>query len=326
MLLFVLGLAATSAILTAYAPFPKLGNLWRKYHHLQEHGEKYSLLYIGSSRVFHEFIPEQFDAELSAKGHRIRSFNFGQDGMWPPESFYMLRQILASRPPGVKWILIDLMGIKTQIEEDDTTLRALYWHDVRHTWMALRHIATVDMEGQRTFTEKANRSWHHLRLWMEQSTGLGRGYEQAEVILKLARSKKITRVQDGGFEVGGAGPLRGEMLELFNRAVQKLKTDPPEPKPIQPVLRDALEDVIAEVRAAGAEPVFVVAAGIFGTERFSDWSPVGARVLRFDNPVRFPDLYDPAQRYDPHHLDERGARAFTRRLAEAFAPLLEEKR
>jgi hypothetical protein len=322
---FLLALAGASLALTASAPFPKLGNLWRKFHHLSEHARDYSLIYVGSSRVFHEFIPEHFDAALAGRGHEIRSFNFGQDGMWPPESLYMTRKILALRPPKLRWVLIDLMGIKPAVDGNESSLRALHWHDWQHTVLAWRHIAGVDMAGQRSFAEKAGLILHHAGLWARRATGMGRGHEALETALKLQREKRPAPVLDGGFERGGDGPLRGDALELFKAEVSRLRREPAQ-RPIQPELRDALSEIAADVRAAGAEPVFIVAAGIYGSERFSDWPPPGIRVLAFDDPAKYPQLYDPERRYDPHHLDTAGAAEFTRLLAARFGELLEEKR
>jgi hypothetical protein len=319
---FLIALAGTSAALTAVAPFPKLGNLWRKYHHLREHRADYSLIYVGSSRVFHEFVPREFDAAL---GGRVKSLNFGQDGMWPPESLYMTRQILALRPPKLRWVLIDLMGIKPDLGGSEATLRSLYWHDWRHTRIALRHIAETNMEGQRTPSEKFSVGMRHAQLWAQRAMGLGHGHESLEIILKLEKNKKLPPLANGGFEVGGDGPLTGLNLKLFEREKERLLANTSR-KPIQPALRDAFNDIVAEVRAAGAEPIFIVAAGLFGAERFSDWPPPGVRVLAFDDPAKYPQLYDPADRYDPFHLDAQGASIFTKALAEEFAGVLEGKK
>ena len=323
-ILFLLALAATSSALVTFTPFPSLGNLWRKQQHIHQRGQDYSLIYIGSSRVFHEFIPKEFDAALAAKGHEIKSFNFGQDGMWPPESFYMLRHILKNKPPKLKWVLIDLMTIRGEVDGNATTKRAVYWHDLRHTWMVCRHVMDVDMEGQRSFSEKAEACWRHVTLFAQQATALGRGNEMLETKLKLRLDRRVEKVPNEGFEAGGQGPLKGRMRANFDRAVARLKTNPA-PRPIQPVLREALVDVVAEVRAAGVEPIFVVASSIYGAERYRDWPPERVTVLRFDDPKTYPDLYDPANRYDPHHLDQVGAERFTRHLADQFADVLERK-
>ena len=323
-MIFLLALAATSTVFSAFTPFPYLGNLWRKYHHLKQHADNYSLIYLGSSRVFHEFIPSQFDAELASKGHKVRSFNFGQDGMWPPESLYMTREILKLRPPNLKWVLIDLMAIKGELPGSEITKRAVYWHDFPHTIIACRHVIEIDMEGQRTFAEKLDRCWMHASLFAQRGLGLGRGFEWMETRLKLRSEKKADKVANEGHEPGGKGPLNGRMLAHFNNAVKRL-TRNRTPRVIHPVLRQALDDLIEEVRAAGAEPIFVVASSLYGAERFRDWPPERVTVLRFDDPNAYPDLYDPAHRYDPHHLDAIGAQNFTRHLAEQFADVLERK-
>jgi hypothetical protein len=142
--------------------------------------------------------------------------------------------------------------------------------------------------------------------------------------LKLRTEKKSEKVPNEGHEAGGMGPLKGPLLAHFKKNVELLKTKRV-PRPIHPVLRDALDDIVREVRAAGAEPIFVVASSLYGAERFRDWPPERVTVLRFDDPSAYPDLYDPANRYDPHHLDVIGAQNFTRRLAEQFADVIERK-
>ena len=229
-----------------------------------------------------------------------------------------------NRPPKLKWVLIDLMAIRGEIDGNETTKRAVYWHDWRHTWMACRHVVEVDMEGQRSLSEKADACWRHLNLFAQQATALGRGNEMLETKLKLRQERRTEKVPNEGFEEGGKGPLKGGMLSHFNKSVANLKTDRT-PRAIQPVLRDALDDVVHMVRAAGAEPIFVVASSIYGAERFRDWPGERVTVLRFDDPNAYPDLYDPANRYDPHHLDLVGAQRFTRHLAEQFADVLERK-
>jgi hypothetical protein len=318
---FFVGLAAVAACLGMAAPFPRIGNLWRKYLHFSENHANYSLLYIGSSRVFHEFIPAEFDAVLTAHGHQMKSFNFGQDGMWPPESLYMLRRLMAENPRGsVRWVFFDLMNIKPQIDDNEATERAMYWHDFRHTMLAWRHIWTVPMEGQRTWREKSALSWLHAELWVERTFSLGVGNRAVNLALKLDRDRRPASVENEGFEPGKNGPLEGADLMLFEREVAALRAGVPS-KPIPP----SLDALVQEVRAAGAEPVFVVASGIHGAERFSDWPPKGVKVMAFDDPVRFPALYNPARRYDPHHLDPIGASAFTKLLAEEFAAFLKAK-
>jgi hypothetical protein len=328
LVVFLAGLAAAASVLVALVPFPKMGNLSRKDQHYRKHRDDYSLVYVGSSRVFHEFIPKQFDAALAARGQAVKSFNFGQDGMWPPESLYMVRKIIAQRSPKLRWVLIDLMDIKVTFGEGEvgaTTLRALYWHDWQHTMLAWQHLIEVDRLHQRTWEEKLTLCAVHASLWLERATALGEGNRRVEFILKLAQEKQLAPVPDEGFEVGGSGPLQGEALNTFTQELTRLKTNPPA-KPINAALRRALDGIVRDLTEANLQPVFVIASSLYGAERFSDWLPTGVPVLAFDDPAKYPQLADPAHRFDPHHLDAVGAAEFTRLLAGRFAEILEARR
>lgn len=311
--------------ISAFVPFPKVGTLWKKNQHLQEHRDDYNLVYVGSSRVYHEFIPEQFDAHLAKKGAKVKSLNFGQDGMWPPESFYMVRQVLKERPPNLKWVFIDLMHFKGLLQGHETTLRALYWHDLHHTRAAIEHTLTEDIKGQTTWGEKARVCWQHFTLWTQNATNAGAGSQYFRINMKMEREKKAEPLKDGGWEPGGNEGLKGREREVFEAEIARLRAGVP-PEPISPVLRKELDALIKEVRAIGAEPVFVVAATIRGEERFSDWPPPGVKVLRLDDPDKYPQLYDPDRRYDSSHLTPAGAVEYTRILAEQFAELVSAKK
>ncbi|MEI9892819.1 MAG: hypothetical protein WDN28_02600 [Chthoniobacter sp.] len=57
-------------------------------------------------------IPEEFDGETAAHGAITHSFNLGYSGMWPPESYYYLRQILALHPRRLRWVGVELMDYR----------------------------------------------------------------------------------------------------------------------------------------------------------------------------------------------------------------------
>jgi len=320
---FVAGMVLASSLISAFSSFPKVGSLWRKYEHLQKSGKEYSLIYIGSSRVYHEFIPQEFDAALGARGHHVKSLNFGQDAMWPPESFYMLRQILKAKPKGLRWVFIEVMPVNPVPPGFEFSQRFIYWHDWKHTWIALRNMMADNVKGQRTIEEKAGHAWIHLGLWWQRFSHAGKGCERLQIALNLDREKKAAPLMDAGFEKGNMGPLRGEELETFKNHIARLRTV--QPSPILPAFRDALADVAADVRAVGAEPIFVVSSNTRGRERFTDWPPAGVTMFAFDDPDKFPALYDPNHRCDVAHLDPLAAQEFTRLLAERFTKHLERK-
>jgi len=313
--LFLVACAAGCALLGRVAPFPEVPGIYPKWTHFREHRDQLDVLFLGSSRFYHQIIPAQFDAATRAAGLPVRSFNFGYDGMWPPESYYLLRQLLALRPARLKWVVIDLMDINTQLDErNNSTLRMAYWHDLRHTALAFRDILASGFPPHR----KADFLLAHGRLTTQQVLNLGRGAEVLNRLLapKPPRKRPLSWQGAAGYEAGPDKAMEGKAREGFITTVERLKAELP-PQPIRPVFREALRELIADVRRAGAEPIFVIAPTINGRENFTG-IPDGATVFALNRPAEFPELFDPDKHYDAWHLNEKGAIDFTAILARKF--------
>src|SRR5688572_9516465 len=90
--IFLAALGGVAGAIQAARPFPEVLGIYQKYLHFARHRADYDVLVIGSSRIYHSFIPAQFDLRVAAGcGLNVRSFNFGYDGMSPPETFFVLR-------------------------------------------------------------------------------------------------------------------------------------------------------------------------------------------------------------------------------------------
>jgi len=312
--LFLAACAAGCALLGRVAPFPEVPGIYPKWTHFREHRDDFDVLFLGSSRFYHQIIPAQFDAAVGAAGQRVNSFNFGYDGMWPPESYYLLRQLLALRPARLKWVVIDLMDLDFRLDERTaSTKRMAYWHDLPHTLLACRDIlASRDSSGK-----KASLLAKHGSLCVQQFLNLGRGAETVDDLLapRPPRKKDYFWAPLAGYEPHDRHMEAGER-ESFLLAVEGLKKGL-FPATLRPVFRDALAAIIRDVRCAGAKPVFVIAPTIKASENFTA-VPDGAPVFAFNDPTKFPQLFDPARHYDSWHLNATGAVDFTRELAAKF--------
>ena len=327
--IFLAALAAVSASVPTGPPFRDVSGIYRTYLHVAEQRADFDVWFVGSSRFHHGIIPPQFDARvLAATGQRVHSFNFGHDAMWPPESYYMLRQLLALRPPHLRWVFIDCVAIHTALDERMAfSKRFSYWHDARHTALAWRSIA----EEPLSWSDHCRRWIGHTAPLLRNWTNIGTGADRLAVQLGAAKRKKMPQelppkewAKTEGYEPEPEVPMTGEKLEEFQRAVADLRADFP-PQPIGPVFRAALDEVIAEVRAAGAQPVLVLTPTVKEKEQFTGL-PDGVPVLRFQDPHTFPQLFDPANCYDKEHLNNAGAQLLTDLLATAFADLLKAAR
>ena len=295
-------------------PFPKVPAIFPKYQYFAENTARFDTLFIGSSRVFHQIDPQQFDAEVAALGGRTLSVNLAYDSVWPPENFYFLRRLLALRPPRLRWVFIELMQINVNLEtRNDRTLRTAYWHDWRHTWIAWREI----FASPRNPAEKWRLAAEHAVIFVRWNANLGRGAEALrDTVLPGRPMRPEPWLDRAGFLPENDRRITNEELPQYLETIARLRKSLP-PRPASALYFSALEGLVAEVRRAGAQPVFLLTPSLDAAENFTGL-PAGVPVLAFNDPGKYPALYEPDRHYDTWHLNGKGAAEFTGLLAHRF--------
>jgi hypothetical protein len=293
-----------------------------------KHKDEFDTLFLGSSRFYYAVSPQSFDAITREKGVPTRSFNFGIDGMNPPENFYVLDQILRTEPRNLKWVFVEADNIETKSHLKILgTQRLLYWHDWPRTALVLRK-AMNPRSGTRWY-QRVNRLWStkrelilHLGLFEKQFANVGR---VADFVSSLIQ----TRAPESELNLGPAGDgyrlagtaMSPERAELFRRKLAE-EVSGSRSGFIDPYAESAYRESAAKIRRAGAEPIFVVAPSIFQSPlRFRE-SPPPAPLLEFNDARAYPQLYDAKVRVDEQHLTREGAAEFTRLLALEFVDLV----
>ncbi|HEV7401832.1 MAG TPA: hypothetical protein VGO11_02855 [Chthoniobacteraceae bacterium] len=325
LLCFLGGLALGCTLLAKVAPFPKVGSVSKKLRAFPERYADSEVIFVGSSRVLHQVIPEEFDAAVQAAGYPMRSFNFGQAGTWPPESFYVTRQILKLDAPRLKWIFIELMSIDAvMLFQNDETAQARYWHDRHHTNLAERELFSLDQPPG----FKLQMLGRHELLWLRQSTNYGSGEPLLRNALSLEkeRSEPRTMAERAGFLPGPTRALEGEDRTIFLEGLAKTRDGlARQAASLSPALRAELHTLIAEIRAKGVEPVFFISPGLNPSMNYAE-VPDGARLISFCRPDLYPELYQPEYYYNRVHLNPKGAEVYTSLLAQKYVELCAEKR
>lgn len=310
--------ALAAAVLGSFVPFPNVPDITQRYRLFEEKKDSIDTLFIGSSRFRHQVIPPQFDEATAAAEVPTHSLNLGFSGMWPPESFYFLHRLLALHPRHLRWVFIELMDHRFgPVENEPITLRQVYWHDWPHTLMAWR----LDRETPMDWSTRARLWMRDTGMFLRRSTHLGAGAEFLQE--RSAKSKKAFTgwSQKGGFEAEPEGGVWSDASRVeFQQMIDRVKTGHPA-QSARPGYAAALQQVIREVHAAGATPIFVLAPTVRPEEFLARDLPEGLTLWAFNDPDRYPALYDADLHYDPGHLNERGAREFTRLLAERLIAL-----
>src|SRR5512136_2037149 len=111
------GFVAACWCIGRLAPAPAVPDVQPKLDYFSRHKTDYDTLFIGSSRFLRQVSPAVFDGTLRAAGLESRTFNFGIDGMFPPESCHLLDRIADLKPPGLKRVFFELAAMEVEVDE-----------------------------------------------------------------------------------------------------------------------------------------------------------------------------------------------------------------
>lgn len=314
-------LLATSALYHALLPPLIPEGVVEKLRFFEKHQDEFDTLFLGSSRFYYAVSPEIFDNVTRENGVPTRTFNFGIDGMNPPENFYVLDQILKTEPRNLKWIFVEVGDIETKSHADIlSTQRLLYWHDWPRTALTLRK--ALDPHGTTKWSKKLNRLWSarrtfalHLSLFEKQFTNVGRAADFLPVQNEIPalRSSFQLGPNGDGYRLAGA-PMSPERAEKFRRRLAQ-EVAAARTEYIDPYADRAYRECAKKIRRLGATPIFVAPPGLFQSPTLFRKSPPPGPLFLFNDARAYPQLYDPKVRVDTQHLTNEGSAEFTRLLA-----------
>jgi hypothetical protein len=314
---------ATSWLVHAALPpmIPK--GIAAKLKFFAEHKDEFDTVIVGTSRLYYSVSPKLFDEVTRENGLPTRTFNFGIDGMHPPENFFVLEQILKTKPRNLKWVVLEMGEIQTRWNDILGTERAVYWHDWPRTALAMKK--ALNPRGNAQWFIKLTRLWlarrdfvSNLALFGKQFANVSRGadfFPGHERERFLEADSELGPNHDGYRLAGNA--MSAERAAIFREKLAQ-EVSEARPKSLDPATDQAYRAAAAQIRQAGAAPVFVVAPVLSQTTaRFRQTPP--APLLSFNDSRKYPEFYDTKVRIDDAHLTREGAEQFTRLLAQEFA-------
>jgi hypothetical protein len=317
LVLFLAAFAAMGAALGSLTPFPEVPIITEKLRLLQTKHQESDVIFFGSSRVMHQIDPAAFEAATAAAGVPVRAFNFGVDSMWPPESLFVLRELLKHPAPKMKWVFIELMHVYGTLQDgQDESARVFYWHDRHHTNLAQKAV----LEREATWSNRLLLLWRHERLWLKHVTHFGEGSQLfRKALLPDEKTQKAsTWAKHAGYRVAPSQALGGETRQKFERTLNEYRDELQRQRtPLPESLRAEYHPIVAALRARGAEPVFFISPGFDIRDNYRE-APGGARLISFSRPDLYPELFCPDHSCDLSHLNRTGAALYTSHLARFF--------
>jgi hypothetical protein len=313
---------ATSAIIHALLPPMVPKGVAAKLKYFSEHKDEFDTVIVGTSQLYYSVSPKIFDATTRENGLPTHTFNFGIDGMHPPENFFVLDQILKTKPKNLKAVLLELGEVRARWFPILGTQRAVYWHDWPRTWLTLRQ--ALNPRGNANGFVQITRLWVARRDLASNLVLFGKQFANAGRAADLFPAAEEERFADAAVELGpnrdgfrfAGDAMSAERAASYQQLLaQEISTA--RPKILDPATQQGYRDAAARIRAAGAKPVFVVTPTIFQSPlQFSQSPP--APVIAFNDAGKFPEYYDPKARVDDSHLTREVAQNFTVALAREF--------
>lgn len=312
--------------------------------YLLEHADEFNVVFAGSSYLENMMDPRTFDAEMEKRGYRTHSFNAGRGGSSPHETNYVIRQLLKRYPSKLAFVIIDfsLFGLSTEFSG---TLRYKSWHDVHETLSVLKTTRTFPgiEEEERRAAVRAHRA-----AILGKYSPIGKFFDivaarRAEEFGPLA-VRAIDRNQyydqfRGYAPFSVVNPIGMVPVERRRRAflegtdgyhatLEKAKRllDSPPDVGLEGIHLDAWSEQMRSIRAANAEPVYLLAPSLWGDPRLPRRllrEGILDRAIFVDDPFRFPQFFEPDARFDKHHIAEAMVPEYSRIVANCFADMLD---
>ncbi len=317
-------------------PFPPVPAVEPKVAWLHAHGDEYDTLFVGSSRTYRHLIPEVFDRLMAEAGTPTKSFNFGFDGMRPPEDSYVMEAVLAARKTPVKYVLVEANALRMNLDAHaQGTVRAAYWHDAKRTaaiarstlWMksydetTLFGIWSDRFSGISVFLE-------HLQPVLSRAVNVGRGYEGLPTFGGAHPQEKLSDAELGarhdGYHVDDEPrPIRDTPLAKLRKGVSERLKKPGVPYFADVESQNVLREKRRVIEAHGGQMIIFQPPKVEPEKFYPDPKIAGdIPMIDLSDPKAFPELYDPQYRKDDAHLNPVGAEIYTRMIVERLQPLL----
>jgi len=298
---------------------------------LLEHAADFDLVFVGNSRIYRGIVPAEFDARLAEHGLSVRSFNLGMPGMRAFEADLAVRYLVREAGHHLKTVVIGPGDFSPKILDwEKGTRRTTAWHTGSQTAAVLGSTWELELPA----SERADLARRHLGYFLRREANHGEG---ARMLVSWIGDSRLTEAEetlirrDAGFQGldGLTNPVIVDRRRRFEagRAAfsRQVERNAARRRGFAAPVRRSLATLVRlgqAVRSGGPEPVLLYGPGRGHYARVTAEQAGGLPFLSFDDPSRYPELFDPDLRFDSSHLSRAGASVYTRLLADAMVPVL----
>lgn len=291
-----------------------------KFSHFTENKDEYDIIFVGTSRVHNQISPKVFDQYLLDAGHEYKSFNFGLQGARILTTYFMINEILETKPQNLKWIVVEnLLDEGYAPLQNARTPREIHFHDLEDTLFSISY--TLDSNNPPH--KKAVLAFSHFPPFLFNFLNLGRIVDQLQLKSDEALREELGVHGDGHI----ASPQRKINREKYLDKVESLRTTPYIETALTSNRLKIVNEIIRTIEDYGVEPVFLVAPGVIRNDELISAYRQGHvdTLFVYNNPAKYPELYEIDSRSDDEHLNEYGSEIFSELVATDFIEYLNSR-
>ena len=135
--LFGAAFLGTARLLDRWMPPLEVPVIDEKLAYFADHRDGFDTLFLGSSHTYSQLFPVIFDEVTKRAGMPTKTFNFGIDGLFPPEDGYVAEKLFALRPKNLRRVFIEISFFRNGwVGMEPDSVRALHWHDDKRVALA----------------------------------------------------------------------------------------------------------------------------------------------------------------------------------------------
>jgi len=318
----------------------------QKKNWLNQHRDEYNMLVIGSSRVYRQVDPEILDS-LVITPEKIKSFNFGVNWLFIPETFYVFNNLVKKEGLKYNYVIIELSKIRSIDYANFYTTRTIYWTNFSNYSFAVKAIASsnfaihekvatilaysVNYIGNLInlgYITEALSYKAHLPLYagFPEMGAKSNGYNTltTQPIGSSFSKEENTEARHLKFLSDTSAVTR--RLHMSTRQFDKFEKNPELLKRYNKYYADHLNKMIDEAKNNGTHLVFLMSPRV-DLNQYNELIPLfnninPAHQIEISDGRKYPELYMAANSFDETHLNTEGAKIYTTILATKMNELI----
>ena len=328
--------------LFVYHPFWGAPLYISKYDRFFRSTAEYDAVFIGSSRTFRNIDPFVFDSITE-----LTSFNFGVEEVGCPFNYYLTSKIIDSNKSNqIKYLIVELFSPEGNLPKElmmdvNQTNKALFWYEPTHFIFSLRAIE----ESQSLSTkEKYNEITTHLSTLIQSQFKIGHVQRiidsKQKQLHNLYEGKRLDgyysyddeiQTKHGNYLVERQEKIRQDLDYFDERKTYSSDIYLSQLAQAQSLKfhKDYIEELNKRCEEKGMQLILIVQPRMT-KEQCDYFNYFKAKaistmpVLDYSSSDHYPEYYQIENVFDQGHLNTKGAKLFTAKLAVDFNGLLKQ--